>query len=84
MTTQIPRGHRKSPLDHDPEALVWALKKSGLTQAAFAEQIGKSAGLVSEILRGTRNATPALLQNMARVLNCPLVVLEAKRTAVAS
>jgi transcriptional regulator with XRE-family HTH domain len=82
--TKLPRGHRKSPLGHDPEALAWALKKSGLTQVAFAEQIGKSAGLVSEILKGTRNATPALLLEMAKALNCPIVVLEAKRDTVAS
>lgn len=68
-----------SPLDHEPEALQWALKKSGLSQAEFAEKIGKSQSLVSEILRGTRNAKPALLIEMARALNCPVVVLERKR-----
>lgn len=79
MPTRIPRGHRMSPLDHEPEALRWALKKSGLTQAEFAKKIGKSEGLVSEILRGTRNAKPALLIEIAKVLNCPVVVLERKR-----
>jgi transcriptional regulator with XRE-family HTH domain len=76
--TKIPRGHRMSPLSHSPEGLRYALNKSGLTQAEFAQQIGKSASLVSEILKGTRNASPALLQRMAEVLNCPVVVIEAK------
>jgi transcriptional regulator with XRE-family HTH domain len=81
MATKIPRDHRRSPLDHEPEALVYALKQSGLTQKQFAERIGKSEGLVSEILKGTRNATPALIATMASVLNCPRVVLERKRVA---
>ncbi len=76
----IPRGHRKSPLDHDVEGLNYALRCSGLTQKGFAEALGKSQGLISEILKGTRNATPALIGDMARVLNCPRVVLERKRT----
>lgn len=68
-----------SPLDHSPEALRYALAKSGLTQAELAAGIKKSEGLVSEMLKGTRNARPALLLQMAKVLNCPVVVLEAKR-----
>jgi len=70
-----------SPLDHDPEALQWALDKSGLTQVQFAEAIGKSKSLVSEILKGTRNATPAVISKMADALNCPRTVIERKRTA---
>lgn len=76
---QIPRSHRMSPLNHEPEALRYALDKSGLTQSAFAAELGKSEGLISEILRGIRNANPKLLVEMARVLNCPVVVLERKR-----
>lgn len=76
---QIPRGHRMRPLDHSPDALRYALDKSGLTQAEFASKIGHSGGYVSEILKGTRNANPRLLIQMAKVLNCPVVVLEAKR-----
>lgn len=79
----IPRGHRKSPLDHDPEGLRYALKQSGLTQAQLAEAIGKSAGLVSEALNGTRNLTPADIAKAAKALNCPRVVIEAKRQDVA-
>lgn len=69
----------KKPLHHDPEALAWALSKSGMTQRDFADELGKSRSLINEILKGTRNAGPALLIDMARVLNCPVVVLEAKR-----
>lgn len=68
-----------SPLDHDPEALQWALDKSGMTQRDFAAAIGKSPSLVSEMLKGTRNATPAVIQLMAKALNCPRTVLERKR-----
>jgi transcriptional regulator with XRE-family HTH domain len=70
-----------SPLDHDPEALQYALDKSGLKQKEFAAAIGKSQSLVSEMLKGTRNATPDVIQRMASVLNCPVVVLERKRVA---
>lgn len=78
-TTKIPRGHRMTALDHEPEALRYALDQSGLTQKEFAQRLKKSQSLVSEILKGTRNATPALIGDMARVLNCPRVVLERKR-----
>lgn len=83
MSTTIPRGHRMSSLDHEPEGVAYALRQSGLTQKEFAHRLGKSQSLISEILKGTRNATPALINDMAKVLNCPRVVLEAKR-AVAS
>lgn len=78
MNTTAARGV-KSPLHHDPEALSWALSKSGMTQRDFAVAVDRSPGLVSEILRGTRNAPPTLLARMAEVLNCPVVTLEAKR-----
>jgi transcriptional regulator with XRE-family HTH domain len=74
-----PRGARKSPLDHDPAALRYALDKSGLSQVELAAAINRSEGLVSELLRGTRNAHPALLLKIAHALNCPVVVIEAKR-----
>jgi transcriptional regulator with XRE-family HTH domain len=81
MTAKSLRTKRNTPLDHEPEAVAYALKQSGLTQKEFARQIKKSESLVSEILKGTRNATPALIGDMARVLNCPRVVLERKRVA---
>ncbi len=81
----IPRGHRMSPLNHEPEAVVYAREKAGLTQAEAVKAIGviKSAGYLSEIESGTRNATPKVLQAMARAYNCPVVVLERKRWTAA-
>lgn len=76
---KIPRGHRMSPLDHSPEGVKFALDRSGLSQREFAGKLSRSESYISEILKGTRNANPRLLLAMARVLNCPVVVLEAKR-----
>jgi transcriptional regulator with XRE-family HTH domain len=74
----------KDPLDHEPEAVTWARRKAGLTRAQLAARIGVSAGLVSEIEKGTRNATPARIRDIAEALNCPAVFLERKRTAAAT
>lgn len=74
--------HRKSakhPLDHEPEAVTYARDKAGLTKTQLAQLLGVSLSLISEIEAGTRNCTPALQLEMARVLNCPVVVLERKR-----
>lgn len=79
MPTKIPRGHRMSPLDHEPEAVAYARRKAGLSQAEAANILGKSVSLLSEIEKGTRNARPELLAAMAKAYNCPLVVLERKR-----
>lgn len=73
------RKSAKSPLDHDPEAVTYARTKAGLTKTQLAERIGVSLSLISEIEKGTRNATPTNLTRMAEVLNCPVVVLERKR-----
>lgn len=73
-----------SPLNHSPEGVRYALKQSGLTQKAVAEKVAISTGLLSEILSGSRNAKQSLLVQMAEVLNCPVVVLEAKIEQVAS
>ncbi len=74
-----PRGARKSPLNHDPEALRYAIAKAGLTQTEVAQQAHVSASQVSEWLKGTRNVTAPNLHRLAVILNCPVVVLEAKR-----
>lgn len=79
---KIPREHRMTPLNHEPEAVVYARKKAGLSQAAALEllkPIIRSPGHLSEIESGKRNATDAVLQRMAAIYNCPLVVLERKR-----
>lgn len=78
------RGPRRKPLDHDPEALRYALAKSGLTQLALARAVDRSPGFISEVLAGTRNTGTALLPKLAAVLNCPVVVIEAKREARAA
>lgn len=72
---------RKPTLHHEPEAVVWAREKSGLTMTEAAKRAGFSLGLLNDIEKGRRNATPAKLLKLAEVYNCPLVVLERKRQA---
>lgn len=66
-------------LDHEPEAVAYALDQSGLTRAKLAEMCGVAPSLITEIISGTRNATPAMIAKLATALNCPRVVLERKR-----
>ena len=73
----VPRGVRI--LDHDPRAVRSAVKAACLTQRELAHRIGVSESLVSEILRGTRNATPATIQLIADALDC-----DAARLSVAA
>jgi transcriptional regulator with XRE-family HTH domain len=68
----------KGPLDHEPDAVTYAREKAGLTKTAVAEACGVSPSLISEIEGGTRNATPTMLDKLARALNCPRVVLVRK------
>ena len=69
----------KDPLDHEPAAVTWARERSGLTKTQLAERAGVSLSLISEIEKGTRNATPPLLLKIAEALNCPVVFLERRR-----
>lgn len=78
------RGHRISPLNQNLEGLRYALDQSGLTQRQLAAGLKKSESLVSEIFKGTRNATPLVIAEMARVLNCPRSVIERQRTDTAA
>lgn len=80
MTTRA-RQRPKDPLDHEPEAVTYAREKAGLTRTQLAEMCGVSLSLISEIEKGTRNATPATIKKLAEALNCPVVVLERKRVA---
>jgi transcriptional regulator with XRE-family HTH domain len=73
-----------SPLDHSPAGVAYAIKKSGLNQSQVAEQMGVSKSQVSEWVKGTRNITPPNLIALATVLNCPVVVLEAKLDEVSA
>lgn len=75
------RRTRPSRLHQEPEAVTWAREKAGLTKRALADTIGISEQLMGEIESGWRSATPANLIKIAAALNCPIVVLERKRTA---
>jgi transcriptional regulator with XRE-family HTH domain len=75
---------RPRRLHHEPEAVAWAREKAGLTKRALAARVGISEQLVGEIESGWRNATPANLARIADALNCPLVVLERKRSTTAN
>lgn len=66
-------------IDHEPDAVAYARRQAGLSQAALARQIGVGRSLINEIEAGTRNATPHMLRRLAQALNCPVVVLERKR-----
>jgi len=79
MNHQPKRRPRGAPLNHVPKAVTYAREKAGLTKRALAETCGFSEQLLCDIEAGRRNATPAKLQDIARALNCPVVVLEAKR-----
>lgn len=75
-TTSRPR--RIAPVDHDPEALAWAIKRTGWQQAALAREVGISRSLLSEALKGTRGLRPAVMNKIASTLNCPVSVIERK------
>lgn len=72
---------RKSPVRHDPEALAWARRQAGRTQAWLALELGISKGHMSEIESGTRDLTEPKLRQAAQLLGCPQTVLEAKKAA---
>jgi transcriptional regulator with XRE-family HTH domain len=61
--------------------VTYAREKAGLTRTQLAELCGVSLSLISEIEKGTRNATPAMIRKLAEALNCPVVILERKRVA---
>lgn len=84
MTTT--RGRRVSPLNHEPQSLEWAIRKSGFSQTQLIDALADagvkvSKGQLSEIVKGTRNCRQPLLEAIAESLNCPVVVLERKRAA---
>ena len=76
-------GNPKQVLDHEPEAVEYARRKAGLSKSDVARELGVSLPLISMIESGDRNATPAMLLKLAALFNCPLVVLERKRCAIA-
>jgi transcriptional regulator with XRE-family HTH domain len=72
------RNPPKDPLDHEPEAVTYARESAGLSKTELADACEVSVSRISEIEAGTRNATPAMLDKLAEVLNCPRVVLVRK------
>lgn len=60
------------PLNQDPAKLRRRRVAAGLSITALAERVGKSKGHMSEIenLDRTRSASPELLADLARVLDC--------------
>ncbi|MEW2631582.1 helix-turn-helix transcriptional regulator [Streptomyces sp. NPDC048389] len=81
-----PRKRRRkgAPFHHEPEAVTYAREKAGLTKRALALACGISEQLMGDIEAGRRNATPENLLKFASALNCPVVVLEAKRVCAPS
>lgn len=60
----------RSPLHHKPRAVTRERERLGLTRTELARRVGVSLSLVSEIEKGTRNATPAVILRMAAVFEC--------------
>ncbi|MFG1872214.1 helix-turn-helix domain-containing protein [Micromonospora arborensis] len=70
----------RNPLHHDPAAVRQARIARDMSQADLAKAIGlRSGGHMSEIEGGTRNASPDLLINIAKVLGCSVAALERKK-----
>lgn len=69
-------------LRHEPEALIYARRVTGMTQAELARKISVTRSLINELEAGTRSASVAVLNKLTEALGCPLVVLERKRVVV--
>lgn len=61
---------------------MYARRVTGMTQAELARKVGVTRSLINELEGGTRSATADMLDTLAEVLGCPLVVLERKRVVV--
>ncbi len=68
----------KHPLHHDPKAVADAFDDSPLTMTELAILCDCSVSLISEIIGGTRNATPKMLPKLALALGCPKAQLRRK------
>jgi transcriptional regulator with XRE-family HTH domain len=78
LTSPPPVSRRRllNRLNQEPSHVRWARQARGETIANVAAAIGKGESLVTEIERGTRNATPEVLAGIARYLGCPISMLE--------
>ncbi|MDX3239745.1 helix-turn-helix transcriptional regulator [Streptomyces sp. ME03-5709C] len=81
--THRKRGRPTRKLRHLPEAVTYAREQAGLTKRALAVAVGISEQLMSDIESGWRSATDDTLNRLAAELNCPRVVLEARREGAA-
>jgi transcriptional regulator with XRE-family HTH domain len=68
----------KRGLHHDPESVTWAREQLGLTMTELADKVGVSLSLISEIEKGTRNATPKMILRLAGALRTPASELRTK------
>jgi transcriptional regulator with XRE-family HTH domain len=68
--TPIPQPRRKTPLDHDPQALREARIRAGWLQQDLAREVGISPSVLSEAERGTRGLTPPVRVKVAKLLTC--------------
>lgn len=73
---------RPDVLRHEPEALTYARRVACLSKAELARRVGAPRSLITELEGGTRSATTDMLEKLAEVLGCPVVVLERKRVVV--
>jgi transcriptional regulator with XRE-family HTH domain len=60
----------RSPLHHKPEAVTEARERLGLTKAEVAARAEVVPSLITEIEKGSRNATPAMILVLAGILQC--------------
>ncbi|GAB3213285.1 hypothetical protein GCM10027294_43420 [Marinactinospora endophytica] len=67
-------------MNHSPHAVTRAREAAGLTKTDFAQLLGCSLSLVSEMESGTRNASRERLARMADVLGVPTNTLTSEPT----
>lgn len=67
-TTQ--RLRRKSPVEHDPQALRQARIRAGLRQGDLARELGVAQSVLSEAETGRRGISPAVRVRLAKLLSC--------------
>lgn len=82
--TKRPRTLRRSPLNHEPVHLAWAMEQRRVSQADLARAIGKNRPVINEYVKGTRSCPPEVLAEIAAFLACPVSVLERRVRETAS
>jgi transcriptional regulator with XRE-family HTH domain len=64
------RPRRKSPVEHDPEALRKARIRAGWLQGELAREVGVAQSVICEAERGTRGISPPVRARVAKALDC--------------